>query len=466
MKNKSYTVTYRLPILIVLLFTLSTQSIAQSETGIQFINAKNWQEVLSMAKSLNKNILVDAFATWCGPCQEMDEAVYTLNEVGGAVNKQFVAIKLQMDQTSKDNERVRGWYTDVNELQKKYHIEGFPCYLFFTADGELIYKDLGYKTALAFIKLVQFAADPTRKAFRQQLAAWKNGRKDYLAMPDLVKMVREVLGDQVLALEIAKDYKRNYLDKLSQDQLLSNENLLFIIENGGEKLLNSNDPYFKALYEHPEILDSSASRIGYGENLIKNVIAQEEIALKLFRDGKALPQKPDWKKLEQNIKTRYPKIDAQKLVLNEKINYYRRIEDWNLYTFYKSEQIKQAPPKVVGMDIFFALNSPAWDAFLNCSDPKALKRALEWSELSLKLEKRENQVQFLDTKANLQYKLGKVEEAITTEQEAIALEDSISVAKGLQKGRGFVPDFKQTVEKMRTGQITWPDKNSAFIKKD
>jgi thioredoxin-related protein len=331
-----------------------------------------------MAKSLNKNILVDAFATWCGPCKEMDKTVYPLTEVGDVVDKQFIAIKLQMDQTPKDNELVKGWYFDVNELKTKYGVEGFPCYLFFTADGELIYKDLGYKAAPAFIKLVQFAADPARKAFRQQLAAWKNGEKDYAVMPDLARTVRDLLGDKELALSIAKDYKNNILDQLPPDQQITKENLDFIISNGGAVLIYSTDRFFKAMYNYPKLIDSLTGYMNYSNHLVQEVISREEIIDKLFKNDEAIRTKPNWKVLETTIRRKYSKIRIKDFMLTEKMKYYKKIGNWEAYTFYKSEQLAIYPPAAVGVNVFFTLNSPAWDVFLYCNDKKALERALSW----------------------------------------------------------------------------------------
>lgn len=37
--------------------------------GIQFIEA-NWNKALEEAKKQNKLIFLDAYATWCGPCND------------------------------------------------------------------------------------------------------------------------------------------------------------------------------------------------------------------------------------------------------------------------------------------------------------------------------------------------------------------------------------------------------------
>ena len=70
------------------------------ETGVQFQNAASWQEILDQAKSENKYILVDCYATWCAPCKYMDKTVFPDKEVAKFVSEKFIAVKIQMDKTA------------------------------------------------------------------------------------------------------------------------------------------------------------------------------------------------------------------------------------------------------------------------------------------------------------------------------------------------------------------------------
>jgi thiol-disulfide isomerase/thioredoxin len=55
---------------------LMMQSLFAQKTGIQFINGKNWSEVLALAKKENKYIFVDCYTTWCGPCKYMSGTLF------------------------------------------------------------------------------------------------------------------------------------------------------------------------------------------------------------------------------------------------------------------------------------------------------------------------------------------------------------------------------------------------------
>lgn len=82
-------------------------------------------------------------------------------------------------------------------------------------------------------------------------------------------------------------------------------------------------------------------------------------------------------------------------------------------------------------------NSAAWFIVENSKNSQSIKTAIKWSELSLKIEK--NNHYYLDTLAQLYYKNGEKEKAITTEEKAISfITDDAS-------------DYIVTLEKMKNG---------------
>src|SRR5580658_3781664 len=83
---------------------------AQS-SGIVFKNDLTWEQVLQKAKTENKYIFVDCYASWCGPCKWMDRNVYVNDTVGKLVNDKFISVKIQMDTAKTDSEVVKNWYS-------------------------------------------------------------------------------------------------------------------------------------------------------------------------------------------------------------------------------------------------------------------------------------------------------------------------------------------------------------------
>ncbi len=81
--------------------------------------------------------------------------------------------------------------------------------------------------------------------------------------------------------------------------------------------------------------------------------------------------------------------------------------------------------------------------FENCKDMTCVKEALDWSKRSLKDGKNP---MYIDTYANILYKLGNKEEAIKWQEKAIAMVSDVD-----KKG------YQETLDKMKKGEKTWKD---------
>jgi len=127
-------------------------------------------------------------------------------------------------------------------------------------------------------------------------------------------------------------------------------------------------------------------------------------------------------------------------------------------------EMKEHPPEVGGkkfseavggqFDDSWELNVRAWQVFERCSDESTLAKALQWIESSIKLAPLTS-IQFMDTRANLLYKMGRREEAIATEEAALKEDRRNAQNEGKEKG-DFSDGFTATIEKMKKGEPTWP----------
>jgi thiol:disulfide interchange protein len=134
-------------VLIVCAFFLCGIGKAQ-ENGIKFETGLSWQQVKAKAQAENKLIFMDCYATWCGPCKQMEQEIYPRKEVGDYLNAHFVNVKLQMDKTSSDEQLVRTWYACADSLSKLFHISAYPTYLFFSMDGQPLHETVPRKRQL------------------------------------------------------------------------------------------------------------------------------------------------------------------------------------------------------------------------------------------------------------------------------------------------------------------------------
>lgn len=108
--------------------------------GIQF-HKGSFKEALAKAKSENKLVFLDIYATWCGPCKKLKSTTFSNKEVGDLFNNEFINIAL-------DGEQEEG-----AALAQLYKIKGYPTLLFLNANGEIVKGASGYHSANELIEL-------------------------------------------------------------------------------------------------------------------------------------------------------------------------------------------------------------------------------------------------------------------------------------------------------------------------
>jgi tetratricopeptide (TPR) repeat protein len=91
------------------------------------------------------------------------------------------------------------------------------------------------------------------------------------------------------------------------------------------------------------------------------------------------------------------------------------------------------------------LYTAAWDFFQKVSDVNILKEALRWSDRALELTPQNHH--FIMTNANLHYKLGQKEEAITKGEQALRFADKNNIEE--------YKDIEDDLLKIKAGEKTW-----------
>lgn len=365
--------------LMFLSTSISTLVISQQGTkagGIQWVAGLTWDQVKEKAKVENKSIFVDAYATWCAPCKKMDKDVYPDKRVGDAVNPRFTSVKVQMDRTSKDNEEVKAWYPVAQLLNEKYKVEGYPSFLFFSPEGKLVHQGIGLKTPDTFIALIKEALTDPIGSYQNRVDKFKNGELENATMPNLAIEARNK-GDKQTANAIAKKFKEGYLDKLSDVQAFTKDNLIFLGQFASV-LLNSKDRYFKLFYYRSNLADSIMRHQLLKANRIASaVIQKEEIRDKIFEDGKPVNEdRFDWNNIIHSVKTKYPKIAIDSIVLGYQTYYYEQTRDWPQLLRYYTIGIDKHGVKTLGI----APVNEIVAAFFLCNDSTILSRTLSWVE--------------------------------------------------------------------------------------
>ncbi|MBE7173208.1 MAG: thioredoxin fold domain-containing protein [Williamsia sp.] len=401
-----------------ILLLLPLFSLAQ--TGMHFEHNLTWKEIQAKAKAENKYIFMDAFTTWCGPCKAMAANIFPMEEVGNFFNKNFINVKVQLDTTKADNDEVKSWYADAGSIMKDYKVNVFPTYLFFDPNGKLVHRAIGSSPADVFIAKGNDALNP-EKQYYTLLDKYKAGEKS----PEFLrKMAVAALDmyDRENSSKIGKEYLA------TQKDLFTKENLDFV-----DKFTSSSkDPGFALIMNNDKKYDEVKGSGSASKKLV-GIIANEDLYPAVFRKDSPTP---DWTALDSKVAAKYPKYSKEVISMG-KVMYYQSKSDWPNF-----QTAVLAYMNDYGANASSAqLNSFAWAVFENCKDMTCVKEALDWSKRSFAAK---DEPMYIDTYANILYKMGKKEEAIKWEEKALALANNDKT-------------YQETLDKMKKGEKTWKD---------
>lgn len=352
--------------------------------GMDFATG-NWAEVKALAAKQKKNIFVDAYTSWCAPCKWMANTIFTQKEVGKFYNQHFINYKI-------DVEKGEG-----PTFAKENGVQAYPTFLYFDAQGNLLHKATGSKPAEKFIKDGEQALDPTKQYFTL--------KKQY---ETTTNRSPELLYNYALAMQVAgaQPYPviQEYLKTQKVPDLLTYKNWVFI-----STLINwPKDPAFDFVISHkadyykvekPERVD----------DYVVSVLLEEIFDIAGRNDSVALLKLKD--KIEEygpiNLDKHFTLIDYIFLMYNNGSE--------------NDEQFYQTAVRYLdtyAKDEVNELNNAAWVFFQKYDSPQRLKKAVEWVEHSIKIEKNSFSC---ETYANLLYKLGNKTEAYKWAEEAQAI---------------------------------------------
>jgi len=92
-------------------FLASSNDASTHNAGGATITWHSFDEGLALAARENKKVLVDVYTDWCVWCKKMDEEVYTDDQIGKIVEKDFIAVKFNpegQEVVTINNERLNG----------------------------------------------------------------------------------------------------------------------------------------------------------------------------------------------------------------------------------------------------------------------------------------------------------------------------------------------------------------------
>lgn len=411
-----------------------------SNSGIKWSDNLTWEQVKEKAKKENKYIFLDVFATWCSPCKLMDKEVYPNDTVGSYFNQRFISVKVQTDQTKKDNDHVKRWYNDAEAIGKQYRVEGYPCFIFLNPQGNIVHKEEAYKSVTELITMARIALSPGKiyddpyTEFDRLVAEYKKGNKNLGRMPYMISTSLK-LGETDLAKQILKEYT-DYCLTLTPDRRYTKEN----IEVWASISLTSKMRIFQFFYKDGAKIDRVMNKKGYAKEVIDNIIKQEIVGPFMIEQSggnrnmvgmvlsgpgvKVDYSEADWKKLRNMIRQKYNADYAKRNVIDARIEWYLRNKNWYSLAKYQLFRYKKYTPDFTVNLVCGMTNSMAWHIFLYSTDQKQIRQAINWQEKAI--QQYPVWPMALDTYANLLYKAGRKQEAIHWQEKAANQLSSLS----------------------------------------
>lgn len=219
-------------------FWLCLLAVVGNAQGIEFFHG-TYEEAMNKAKSENKQIFVDVYTSWCGPCRIMANTVFPLKEVGDYYNSHYVSLKLDAEK-----EKDHGFF-------KNYKASAFPTYFWLDANGKLLDTKTGTASAETFIQYGKDAADSNLSSqLEEGEKRWNSGERSI----ELVNTY--VLGSlKKVHPEKVRECLLDYFSTLSDQDLQKEEN--YKLMKGFMRMPEDNIPYrslmkYADVYQHYE----------------------------------------------------------------------------------------------------------------------------------------------------------------------------------------------------------------------
>jgi thiol-disulfide isomerase/thioredoxin len=106
--------------------TAAMKAIDNTATKVKFITASSFAEIRQKAKDEGKLIFIDFYASWCSPCQFMDESTFNDDNLALYMNRNWVSYKV-------DVEDFEGY-----NLKQQFGVKMLPTLLVLNAQGTVL----------------------------------------------------------------------------------------------------------------------------------------------------------------------------------------------------------------------------------------------------------------------------------------------------------------------------------------
>lgn len=223
--------------LFFILFSLGSPWGAAQE--ITFQN-EGYEQVLSKARRENKPVFIDFYATWYGPCKQLEATVFVDPEVIAYYDKHFLCLRVDVDKEPK--------------LAQRYRIQSIPTLVFLNSKGKELRRVITLIGKERFLHVGQEITGE-RPTYPELYKQYVDGKKDIVHMQTLLleapAYVSEVGEPEGMKWRNrASKIFQEYLSLKQLDQMINRDDfqIIMLFQEKAER----NDPVLNFVNEHHE----------------------------------------------------------------------------------------------------------------------------------------------------------------------------------------------------------------------